>query len=203
MLTVKNLRKSFSSTCVLNDVCLSMDVGKICAISGSNGCGKTTFLKCISGLVSYDSGSVEFKSNTNFLFLSDKANIFGDLTMEENLIVLARYHNQNINMNQFYDSLDKLNIKELKNLPLKFFSQGNLQRNKLLVAMNLNWDYLFIDEPFSNLDRYGIKIFKEIFTSLKSNGKSIIFSTHHIDESKSICDSMISIKNATFESNVI
>ena len=88
-------------------------------------------------------------------------------------------------------------------LPLKFFSQGNLQRNKLLVAMNLNWDYLFIDEPFSNLDRYGIKIFKEIFTSLKSNGKSIIFSTHHIDESKSICDSMISIKNATFKSNVI
>ena len=71
MLKVKNLNKSFSSTCVLKDVSLSIDLGKIYAISGSNGCGKTTFLKCISGLTSYDSGFIKFKSNTNFLFLSD------------------------------------------------------------------------------------------------------------------------------------
>jgi ABC-type multidrug transport system ATPase subunit len=203
MLIVKNLSKSFSSTCVLKDVSFSINLGKICAISGSNGCGKTTFLRCISGLMSYESGFVEFKSNTNFLFLSDKVNVFGDLTMEENLTVLSRYHNQKINMSTFNNSLEKLNIKELRSLPLKFFSQGNLQRNKLLVAMNLKWDYLFIDEPFSNLDYHGIKTFKEIFTSFKSDDKSIIFSTHHIDESKSICDKMINIKNSTLITDAI
>ena len=197
MLKIKNLNKSFSNNCVLKDISLSIDLGKICAISGSNGCGKTTFLKCISGLISYDSGFVEFNSNTNFLFLSDKVNVFGDLTIEENLNVLARYHNQKIDINTFNDSLEELNIKELISLPLKFFSQGNLQRNKLLIAMNLKWDYLFIDEPFSNLDHNGIKAFKEIFTKFKSDGKSIIFSTHLIDESKAICDEMINIKNST------
>jgi len=203
MLTVKNLNKSFSNTCVLQNVSFSIDLGKICAISGVNGCGKTTFLKCISGLISYDSGFVEFKSNTNFLFLSDKPNVFGDLTIEENLTILSRYHNQKIDMNIFNDSLEVLNIAELRELPLKFFSQGNLQRNKLVIAMNLQWDYLFIDEPFSNLDHQGIKAFKKIFTRFKSERKSIIFSTHHIDESKSICDKMINIKNSTLASDVI
>jgi|TARA_B100001094_G_C18154461_1_gene785598 ABC-type multidrug transport system ATPase subunit len=202
MLTIKNLNKSFSSIHVLKDISMSLDLGKICAISGSNGCGKTTFLKCISGLTSFDSGDIEFKSNSNFLFLSDKVNVFGDLTMKENLTVLSRYHNQMIDLNKFNDSLEKLNIKNLSSLPLKFFSQGNLQRNKLLIAMNLKWDYLFVDEPFSNLDYHGIKAFKEIFTSFKSSGKSIIFSTHHIDESKSICDEMIDIKNSTLVRNV-
>ena len=174
MLKVKNLNKSFSNTCVLKDVSFSIDLGKICAISGSNGCGKTTFLKCISGLTSYDSGFVKFKPNTNFLFLSDKVNIFGDLNMKENLNVLSRYHNQKIDINTFNDSLEELNIKELSSLPLKLFSQGNLQRNKLLIALNLKWDYLFIDEPFSNLDYHGIKVFKKIFTRFKSDGKSAI-----------------------------
>lgn len=203
MLKVKNLNKSFSSTCVLKDVSLSIDLGKIYAISGSNGCGKTTFLKCISGLTSYDSGFIKFKSNTNFLFLSDRVNIFGDLNMIENLKVLSRYHNQKIDINIFNDSLEELNIKDLSNLPLKFFSQGNLQRNKLLVALNFKWDYLLIDEPFSNLDHQGVRAFKKIFTRFKSEGKSIIFSTHHIDESKSICDKMINIKNSTLISDVI
>ena len=203
MLKVKNLNKSFSSTCVLKDVSLSIDLGKIYAISGSNGCGKTTFLKCISGLSSYDSGFIKFKSNTNFLFLSDRVNIFGDLNMIENLNVLSRYHNQKIDINIFNDSLEELNIKDLSNLPLKFFSQGNLQRNKLLVALNFKWDYLLIDEPFSNLDHQGVRAFKKIFTRFKSEGKSIIFSTHHIDESKSICDKMINIKNSTLISDVI
>jgi ABC-type multidrug transport system ATPase subunit len=106
-------------------------------------------------------------------------------------------------MNIFNDSLEVLNIAELRELPLKFFSQGNLQRNKLVIAMNLQWDYLFIDEPFSNLDDQGIKAFKKIFTRFKSEGKSIIFSTHHIGESKSICDKMINIKNSTLASDVI
>ena len=137
-------------------------------------------------------------------FIVDKRakHVFGDLTMKENLTVLSRYHNQMIDLNKFNDSLEKLNIKNLSSLPLKFFSQGNLQRNKLLIAMNLKWDYLFVDEPFSNLDYHGIKAFKEIFTSFKSSGKSIIFSTHHIDESKSICDEMIDIKNSTLVRNV-
>ena len=165
MLQIKNLSKSFSNKPILNDVNFSLKLGEICAIVGNNGSGKTTFLKCLSGLMNFETGSIEFNSTNGHLFLSDKLNIFGDLTIEENLKVISTYHDQNYNEIIFNDSLTMLNIEQFKDMPLKFLSRGNIQRNKLCIAMNLNWDYLLIDEPFRNLDAEGVKIFRDIFNN--------------------------------------
>tara|TARA_B100000530_G_scaffold281615_1_gene195316 strand:- start:95 stop:694 length:600 start_codon:yes stop_codon:yes gene_type:complete len=194
MLQVINLSKSFSQTSILKNVHFELELGKICVIVGNNGSGKTTFLKCLSGLMNYDSGSIDYNCLNGHLFLSDKLNIFGDLTIEENLKVVSTYHNQNYDQTFFNDSLKTLNIEQFKDLPLKFLSRGNLQRNKLCIAMNLNWDYLLIDEPFSNLDREGIKIFNNIFEDFKSKNKSIIYSTHQNTEQSSF-DSIISVED--------
>ena len=194
MLKVRNLSKSFSNSSILKDVNFTLDQGKICAVVGSNGSGKTTFLKCLSGLMSYDEGVIDFGSQNVHLFLSDKLNIFGDLTIKQNLEVLSRYYNQDFNQASFKESLKLLNINQYKELPLKFLSRGNLQRNKLCVAINLNWDYLLIDEPFSNLDYDGVKIFKDIFENFKSENKSIIFSTHQNDDN-SFCDKVVIVED--------
>ena len=194
MLKVRNLSKSFSNSSILKDVNFTLDQGKICAVVGSNGTGKTTFLKCLSGLMSYDEGVIDFSSQNGHLFLSDKLNIFGDLTIKQNLEVLSRYYNQDFNQASFKESLKLLNINQYKELPLKFLSRGNLQRNKLCVAINLNWDYLLIDEPFSNLDYDGVKIFKDIFENFKSENKSIIFSTHQNDDN-SFCDKIVIVED--------
>jgi len=194
MLKVRNLSKSFSNSSILKDVNFTLDQGKICAVVGSNGSGKTTFLKCLSGLMSYDEGVIDFSSQNGHLFLSDKLNIFGDLTIKQNLEVLSRYYNQDFNQASFKESLKLLNINQYKELPLKFLSRGNLQRNKLCVAINLNWDYLLIDEPFSNLDYDGVKIFKDIFENFKSENKSIIFSTHQNDDN-SFCDKIVIVED--------
>ena len=194
MLKVRNLSKSFSNSSILKDVNFTLDQGKICAVVGSNGSGKTTFLKCLSGLMSYDEGVIDFSSQNGHLFLSDKLNIFGDLTIKQNLEVLSRYYNQDFNQASFKESLKLLNINQYKELPLKFLSRGNLQRNKLCVAINLNWDYLLIDEPFSNLDYDGVKIFKDIFENFKSENKSIIFSTHQNDDN-SFCDKVVIVED--------
>ena len=192
MLQVKNLSKYFSNTPILNNVNFSLKLGEICAIVGNNGSGKTPFLKCLSGLMNFETGSIEFNSTNGHLFLSDKLNIFGDLTIEQNLKVISTYHNQNYDKIFFYDSLSILNIEQFKDMPLKFLSRGNVQRNKLCIAMNLNWDYLLIDEPFSNLDKKGVKIFRDIFKNFKSKNKSIIYSTHQNNQ-ESVYDKIISI----------
>ena len=194
MLQVKNLSKSFSNIPILNDVNFSLKLGEICAITGNNGSGKTTFLKCLSGLMNFETGSIEFNSTNGHLFLSDKLNIFGDLNIEENLKVISTYHDQNFDKIFFNDSLAMLNIDQFKDMPLKFLSRGNIQRNKLCIAMNLNWDYLLIDEPFSNLDTEGIKIFIDIFNNFKSKNKSIIYSTHQTNQ-ESVYDKMISVED--------
>lgn len=194
MLQVKNLSKSFSNIPILNDVNFSLKLGEICAITGNNGSGKTTFLKCLSGLMNFETGSIEFNSTNGHLFLSDKLNIFGDLTIEENLKVISTYHDQNFDKIFFNDSLAMLNIDQFKDMPLKFLSRGNIQRNKLCIAMNLNWDYLLIDEPFSNLDSDGVKIFIDIFNNFKSKDKSIIYSTHQ-NNLESVYDKIISVED--------
>ena len=144
--------------------------------------------------MNYESGTINFNSDNGYLFLSDKLNIFGDLNIEENLKVLSTYHNHTFDESVFKESLSILNIKQFKDLPLKFLSRGNLQRNKLCIAMNLNWDFLLIDEPFSNLDKKGIKIFNEVFNSFKLKNKSIIFSTHQNEHKLSI-DKIISVED--------
>ena len=201
MLSVEKLSKKYSSKSVLNGINFRLSYGEIISISGPNGSGKTTFLKCLANLINFDSGNII--SDKNFVFLSDKPNIFGELTIEENLKIILRQYGQSFDEECFNISLEQLKIKSLEHLQLKFFSRGNLQRNKLLIAMNIDWDYLLIDEPFSNLDEDGIKIFQNIFQNWKKNNKSIIFSSHMIEKSKEISTKNFIIKNQDLVQNVI
>ena len=201
MLSVEKLSKKYSNKSVLNGINFHLSYGEIISISGPNGSGKTTFLKCLANLINFDSGNII--SDKNFVFLSDKPNIFGELTIEENLKIILRQYGQSFDEECFNISLEQLKIKNLEHLQLKFFSRGNLQRNKLLIAMNIDWDYLLIDEPFSNLDEDGIKIFQNIFQNWKKNNKSIIFSSHMIEKSKEISTKNFIIKNQDLVQNVI
>ena len=201
MLSVEKLSKKYSNKSVLNGINFRLSYGEIISISGPNGSGKTTFLKCLANLINFDSGNII--SDKNFVFLSDKPNIFGELTIKENLKIILRQYDQSFDEECFNISLEQLKIKNLEHLQLKFFSRGNLQRNKLLIAMNIDWDYLLIDEPFSNLDEDGIKIFQNIFQNWKKNNKSIIFSSHMIEKSKEISTKNFIIKNQDLVQNVI
>ena len=201
MLSVEKLSKKYSNKSVLNGINFRLSYGEIISISGPNGSGKTTFLKCLANLINFDSGNII--SDKNFVFLSDKPNIFGELTIEENLKIILRQYDQSFDEECFNISLEQLKIKNLEHLQLKFFSRGNLQRNKLLIAMNIDWDYLLIDEPFSNLDEDGIKIFQNIFQNWIKNNKSIIFSSHMIEKSKEISTKNFIIKNQDLVQNVI
>ena len=80
MLEIKNLRKSFSTNCVLDDVSCSFSKGKMIALLGKNGSGKTTFLKCLGNIMNIDGGEIEY-NGSNFIFINDKPNMFGDLTI--------------------------------------------------------------------------------------------------------------------------
>lgn len=193
MLQITNLSKSFSDTKVLDNISHTVDSGKLVALLGKNGSGKTTFLKCISNIMNIDSGHVDY-NGSSFLFLNDKANIFSDLTILNNLKCILRFYNQDLDIDIYNKYLNLLGLKEFESLPLKYLSRGNLQRNKLFIALNLSWKYLLIDEPFTNLDDSAQDIFRDIFLDLKSRDKTIIFSTHNFSHVSDICDQSIKIE---------
>ena len=193
MLQITNLSKSFSDTKVLDNISHTVDSGKLVALLGKNGSGKTTFLKCISNIMNIDSGDVDY-NGSSFLFLNDKANIFSDLTILNNIKCILRFYNQDLDMDTYNKYLNLLGLKEFESLPLKYLSRGNLQRNKLFIALNLSWKYLLIDEPFTNLDDSAQDIFRDIFLDLKSRDRTIIFSTHNFSHVSDICDQSIKIE---------
>ncbi|MEE3139202.1 MAG: ABC transporter ATP-binding protein [Candidatus Neomarinimicrobiota bacterium] len=194
MLEVKNLSKSFSSLCVIDNVSCKFKEGEIIALLGENGSGKTTMLKCLANIINIDNGEINYNNN-QFIFINDKPNIFGDLNIKENLRCILSIYNQKINLNKYDKFITILGLENMQSVPLKYFSAGNLQRNKLLIALNLDWKYLFIDEPFSNLDDKGVSVFQTIFLNLKTQNKTILFSTHNFSSISDICDKSMSIKD--------
>ena len=194
MLEVKNLSKSFSSLCVIDNVSCKFKEGEIIALLGENGSGKTTMLKCLANIINIDNGEINYNNN-QFIFINDKPNIFGDLSIKENLEYILSIYNQKINLNKYDKFITILGLENMQSVPLKYFSAGNLQRNKLLIALNLDWKYLFIDEPFSNLDDKGVSVFQTIFLNLKTQNKTILFSTHNFSSISDICDKSMSIKD--------
>lgn len=194
MLEVKNLSKSFSSLCVIDNVSCKFKEGEIIALLGENGSGKTTMLKCLANIINIDNGEINYNNN-QFIFINDKPNIFGDLNIKENLRCILSIYNQKINLNEYDKFITILGLENMQSVPLKYFSAGNLQRNKLLIALNLDWKYLFIDEPFSNLDDKGVSVFQTIFLNLKTQNKTILFSTHNFSSISDICDKLMSIKD--------
>mgnify|MGYP001460575606 FL=1 len=194
MLEVKNLSKSFSSLCVIDNVSCKFKEGEIIALLGENGSGKTTMLKCLANIINIDNGEINYNNN-QFIFINDKPNIFGDLSIKENLKCILSIYNQKINLNKYDKFITILGLENMQSVPLKYFSAGNLQRNKLLIALNLDWKYLFIDEPFSNLDDKGVSVFQTIFLNLKTQNKTILFSTHNFSSISDICDKSMSIKD--------
>ena len=200
MLEIKNLRKSFSSNCVLNDISCSFSKGKIIALLGKNGSGKTTFLKCVGNIMNIDSGEIEY-NDSNFIFINDKSNIFGDLTIYENLRYILSIYNQKFDSDRYQKSLQDLGLNSMQSIPLKHLSAGNIQRNKILIALNTNWEYLLIDEPFSNLDKEGSIVVKSILSNLKNQKKTVLFSTHNFIDISDICDMSFEIKDGKFYSH--
>ena len=120
MLEVKNLSKSFSSLCVIDNVSCKFKEGEIIALLGENGSGKTTMLKCLANIVNIDNGEINYNNN-QFIFINDKPNIFGDLSIKENLKCILSIYNQKINLNKY----DKLLESEHKNIDKDLILSNN------------------------------------------------------------------------------
>jgi len=200
VLEIKNLRKSFSSNCVLDDISCSFSKGKIIALLGKNGSGKTTFLKCVGNIMNIDNGEIEY-NGSSFIFINDKPNIFGDLTIYENLRYILSIYNQEFDSDRYQKSIQDLGLNSMQSIRLKHLSAGNIQRSKILIALNTNWEYLLIDEPFSNLDKEGSIIVKRLLSNLKNQNKTVLFSTHNFIDISDICDMSFEIKDGKFYSH--
>ncbi len=189
MIEIKNLIKKFGKINVLNDVSLSCKKGECIALIGPNGCGKTTLIKTILGMVLPDNGSITFNTKSivkEYLYRSsigympqigrypDTMTIGGVVEM----IKAIRNTNEELDEELWHSfELDTMADKQMRTL-----SGGTTQKVSATLAFLFNPDVLILDEPTAGLDPLASEILKDKIIKEKEKGKLILITSHLLSE---------------------
>ena len=203
-LEVKDLVKFYDKTLIIKGLNFSLEEGEIISFLGESGSGKTTFLKCISGLEKINSGSIKLNGrrlNDSNIFVSPQKRKIGYVFQDYPLFPhLNLIENITLNLEKKFESklssIIKLTNLEslLKRYPHEL-SGGEQQRTCLARALVREPDLLLLDEPFSNLDsNIKLTIREEIYRIIKETKTTTILVTHDINDSLNIADRILIFK---------
>lgn len=207
MVRLEHIEKSFGEIKVLKDVSLSIFRGEFLTVIGRSGCGKTTMLKLINGLLSPDAGkvSVEGKdiAQTDLIalrrrigYVIQNKGLFPHMTVEKNITYVPRISGQKDKRANHALALQLLNLVGLEEEMAKRYpaelSGGQQQRVGIARALAAHPHILLMDEPFGALDEITRKAMqKEILRLQKELGLTVIFVTHDIREAMYLGDRVL------------
>ena len=202
ILETKNLKKSFSSRTVVNEVNLNLAKGEIVGLLGPNGAGKTTTFYMITGMIRPSSGEIFFDDNNittapmyqrarmGIGYLAQEPSIFAKLTVEDNLrIVLENILPSKDEQTELIDKLLlQFNIDHLRNNLGGSLSGGERRRVEICRTLSLKPDFILLDEPFAGVDPIAVEDIQQIVTSLKEKNIGVLITDHNVRETLSITD---------------
>ena len=209
LLEINNLHVcADDGTKILNGISLEINEGEVHALMGPNGCGKTTTIGMMLGLIKPTSGTVFIngknieneKNRTNILekmnFISPYIELPKKLTVEENLKVYGRMYGVNNLNDKISDLMKRLNLFDFKKRKTGELSSGQKNRVSLAKALVNDPDILLLDEPTASLDPdvgdY-IRTYIEEYASKKN--KTILLASHNMSEVKRLCSEVLMMKN--------
>lgn len=217
MLVIKDLTKTFKNAkkSTLCNVSLKVKKGEIFGLIGRNGAGKTTVIKCITGILPFESGEIlikkfdikkdEIKAKSQIGYVPDNHDVYENLTGNEYLNFMADVYG--IDKNQREESINYyaniFNMTEALNTQINAYSHGMRQKICIMGALVHNPSLWILDEPFLGLDTQSIKIFKKcIFNYTKDKKHTVIFSSHNLESVKEICDRVCVIEKGVVKGNI-
>ena len=203
---INNLTKQFKNVLAVKNINFKINKGKIIGLLGPNGCGKSTTIGMMLGLIKPTSGNVFINSQnietnrTNLLekmnFISPYIELPKKLTVEENLKVYGRlYGVKNLN-DKISELMEKLNLTDFKKRKTGELSSGQKNRVSLAKALINDPEILLLDEPTASLDPDvgdNIRSFIEDFASNK--GTTILLASHNMNEVERLCHEVMMMKN--------
>ena len=205
LIEVKDLKKSYGDVHAVRGVDLEITQGEIFSLLGPNGAGKTTTVEILEGFRTRDSGSVSvlgFDPQTRGhesrlwrdrigIVLQSSADA-GDLTVLETIDHFSGYYANPRNVDEVIHSVG---LVEKENALIRNLSGG--QRRRLDVALGIigNPELLFLDEPTTGFDPEARRSFWALIQTLRSDGTTILLTTHYLDEAEALADRVAVINN--------
>ncbi len=194
-LEVRGLTKRYGRHLAADDVSFSVARGEIFGLLGPNGAGKTTIIECVTGMLDADAGSVcllgakgvqrSRQERGQVGIQLQGARFLARLTVRENLEMISTLYRHTLPVDVV---LDQLLLRNEKNKRYGALSGGQKQRVAVAAALLPDPDLLFLDEMSTGLDPSARRQLWDVLLRLKAHGKSIVLSTHFMDEAVKLCD---------------
>lgn len=195
ILAVEDLVKSYGDQRVLCGVSLTVRRGEIFGFLGPNGAGKTTTLEIIEGLRDYDAGRItvfgldrdrDIRRIRARLGVSLQQTRYWDLlTVEETIRLFQSFYPRHLTVEQL---VAMFALEEKLGAPMKSLSGGQYQRVVLALALVNDPDLVLLDEPTVGLDPQARRRLWAVIRDLRQRGKTVILTTHYMDEAEALCD---------------
>jgi ABC-2 type transport system ATP-binding protein len=200
ILDVRNISKKFGDFTAVDRVSFSVEPGRIFGILGPNGAGKTTSIRMMNYITIPDEGSITIKgipvgreTQPMIGYMPEERGLYKKMKVGEHLIYLAQLKGMKIDdakkslryWLERFEAIDWIK-KEVGEL-----SKGMQQKIQFIATIVHDPDIYIFDEPFSGLDPINSELLKQVILELKSNGKTIIFSTHRMEQVEQMCDDIV------------
>lgn len=204
MLEIKNLSKTIADRLILKNVSLLVERGEMVAVVGPNGAGKSTFFKCTVGLLAPSGGQIflngqELKKNSieakqKIGFLGHESFLYSTLTPLENLLFYGKLYKVKNVKERANELLKVVGLHLFKDLPIRSFSRGMIQRLAIARVLLPDPDVLMLDEPHTGLDQEAIQLLNEIIMEKKESGTAIILISHDFEQVVNLSDKVCILK---------
>ena len=203
---INNLSKQYRKTLAVKNINFKINKGAIIGLLGPNGCGKSTTIGMMLGLIKPTSGTVVINgqnienNRTSLLekmnFISPYAELPKKLTVEENLKVYGRLYGVKNLKDRIYNVMKKLNLTQFITRKTGELSSGQKNRVSLAKALINDPEILLLDEPTASLDPDVGDYIRKIIEDFAANkGTTILLASHNMNEVERLCDEVMMMKN--------
>ncbi|MDU5914370.1 MAG: ATP-binding cassette domain-containing protein [Anaerococcus vaginalis] len=209
MLKVENLSKSFGELVALNCANFEVKDGELFGVIGQNGAGKSTLFRCIMNFYSKYDGNITYNGKKfskvpleKIGFLPEERSLDPKRKVEDQIRYFAKLNKmKNISDEKLKEWFDYFEIDGKLSSKIKELSKGNQQKVQLLCALIYKPEFVILDEPFSGLDPYNIRLLEKIIKDVNKEGTTIMFSSHNMENVESLCQKLIMLKKGNIVLN--
>ncbi|MHC0035358.1 ABC transporter ATP-binding protein [Pseudoneobacillus sp. C159] len=201
VIELDNIKKAYGNVKAVDGISLSVQKGEVLGIIGANGAGKSTTLEIMMGLRKPDAGSVKVLdmdiTNTSTEIKQkigiqlQQTSLYDRIKVKEALELFSSYYEKKRDLNEI---IQTLGLEPYLNKYVKNLSGGWQQRTSLALALVNDPEIIFLDEPTTGLDPQARLELWNAINKFRAEGKTIILSTHYMDEAQRHCDRIAIIK---------
>ena len=204
MLSLRKIDKNFDNLKAVNQISFKVKRGDIYGFLGPNGAGKTTTIRMIMGIMQPDSGSILLNDNDinsmgrkNLGYLPEDRGLYQKQKLQEILhyFGILRGMNKKDVIHKTSKWLERFNLEGQGLRKVEELSKGNQQKIQFILALLHDPELIILDEPFTGLDPLNQLLMKEIIQEKQNEGRTIIFSTHQMEQVEKLCNNICLINN--------